>query len=381
MHMETSQNHTAEPASGLLNWLRFSRGPQFPDEGEDLGEEFVSESDETNVSGDPRVELLNRVGDFLLDNLLAISAENLTAAHSICSGSDPQLAQKARCRARSKQPITQEWLDSVVSGQGEATTNEQYHDMMDRLETDLEAFAETTKGAYCSSAAYGAHLARHASELVNLPPADTLVAEIANLTKTMLERTRRVEEEMRRSETEAAGLRRSLAAARHDAELDHLTQLPNRRAFEGILAKQSEEAKKTGCPLSLAFCDIDHFKRVNDLHGHGAGDRVIRAVADALSRTSGDTCHVARHGGEEFVMLFVGLTAVEAKQKLDGVRERLARRNFVNRETKQPIGSITFSGGVVDVIGFTDPRDALAAADGALYHAKGAGRNRILLAS
>ncbi|WP_114521723.1 GGDEF domain-containing protein [Altererythrobacter sp. ZODW24] len=380
--MEPSQTQAPAPAIGLLNWLRFSREEAFADDPSELDEVVAAcEEDSPAAAVDPRADLLTRIGDFLLDNELAISAENLAASHSIFSGSDPQLAQKVRYRARSKQPITQEWLSKTVSGQDESTTTEQYHDMMDRLETDLDAFAETTKGAYCSSAAYGAHLARHASELENLPPADTIVAEIAHLTKTMLERTRRVEDEMRRSESEAASLRRSLAAARQDAELDYLTQLPNRRAFEGILTKQSEEAKKVARPLSLAFCDIDNFKLVNDVHGHEAGDRVIRAVADVLSRGSGNTCHVARHGGEEFVMLFVGLTASEAKAQLDGIREKLARRHFVNRDTEQPIGQVTFSGGVADVAAFDDPRDALAAADSALYFAKDEGRNRICLAS
>src|SRR3546814_2782479 len=92
------------------------------------------------------------------------------------------------------------------------------------------------------------------------------------------------------------------------------------------------------------FCDIDEFKKVNDLHGHEAGDRVIKAIADTLARISNDQCHVARHGGEEFVMLFRGLTPTEAAAKLDDAREALADRRLINRQTDQPFGQITFSG-------------------------------------
>src|SRR3546814_7739934 len=97
-------------------------------------------------------------------------------------------------------------------------------------------------------------------------------------------------------------LRRSLERAKRDAELDYLTGLPNRRAFELLLDRHHKEARAALEPLSVAFCDIDEFKKVNDLHGHEAGDRVIKAIADTLARISNDHCHVARHGGEEVVM-------------------------------------------------------------------------------
>ncbi|MBL0916761.1 MAG: GGDEF domain-containing protein [Sphingopyxis sp.] len=197
----------------------------------------------------------------------------------------------------------------------------------------------------------------------------------------MLERTRHAEEEMRKSEDEARSLRRSLARAKRDAEVDYLTGLPNRRAFEVLLERHYEEARAACEPLSVAFCDIDKFKEVNDTHGHEAGDRVIKLIADTLAHISDDHCHVARHGGEEFVMLFRGLPPSEAAKKLDQARESLANRRLINRKTDEPFGQITFSGGVADVFGFGDARAALKAADDALYRAKESGRNRIELAT
>src|SRR3546814_3575432 len=85
-------------------------------------------------------------------------------------------------------------------------------------------------------------------------------------------------------------LRRSLERAKRDAELDYLTGLPNRRAFELLLDRHHKEARAALEPLSVAFCDIDEFKKVNDLHGHEAGDRVIKAIADTLARISNDQC-------------------------------------------------------------------------------------------
>ena len=197
----------------------------------------------------------------------------------------------------------------------------------------------------------------------------------------MVSRTEIFAAEMKRSEDEAQALRRELDKARHDAEIDHLTGLPNRRAFEAALDRHYREARQEADHLCVAFCDIDHFKRVNDTHGHDTGDRVIKAIGEALARISDDTCHVARHGGEEFVMLFRGKTTQEAWEKLDAVRENFGSRQFVNRANDNPIGKITFSGGIADVFAHKNPRDALKAADEALYEAKSGGRNQIVLSS
>src|SRR3546814_10453846 len=90
---------------------------------------------------------------------------------------------------------------------------------------------------------------------------------------------------------------RSLEQARREAEIDHMTGLPNRRAFETVLEREYRDARASFDPLTVAFCDIDHFKRINDTHGHDAGDRVIRLIAEMLATISDDNCHVARHGG------------------------------------------------------------------------------------
>ena len=252
--------------------------------------------------------------------------------------------------------------------------------MVARLESNLETFQTNTKAARNATSEYGTKLEAHVSDLQDVQKAGELVSHLADIAKVMLERTRHAEEEMRKSEDEARGLRRSLARAKRDAEIDFLTGLPNRRAFEVLLERHYEEARAAIEPLSVAFCDIDEFKKVNDTHGHEAGDRVIKLIADTLARISDDHCHVARHGGEEFVMLFRGLPPSEAAKRLDEARESLSERRLINRKTDQPFGQITFSGGVADVFGFGDSRAALKAADEALYRAKESGRNRIELA-
>ena len=107
---------------------------------------------------------------------------------------------------------------------------------------------------------------------------------------------------------------------------------------------------------------------------------MLKVVAETLSRISDSRCHVARHGGEEFAVLFRALTLEKAWDRLDHAREEIAERRLVNRATDMPFGRVTFSGGIADVFAYSSRSDALRAADEALYAAKQSGRNRILLA-
>ena len=325
-----------------------------------------------------RQDMMERITDFLISHDLDITPKNLLRAHAAYSGADLNLARKISERETAGEAINQEWLDAVAPDEdAEHDKRGEMDRLVGKLESSIESFTHTTRSARTAAADYGDELARHAESIDESQATGKMLTSLAELTKAMLDRTRQVEEDMKRSEREADSLRKSLAKAQREAEIDHLTGLPNRRAFEGLLETHYREAQKEIEPLSVAFCDIDHFKKVNDSHGHDTGDRVIQAIGQALARVSNEKCHVARQGGEEFVMLFRGLNKRESQAKLDEVREAMATRHFVNRTTDEPIGQITFSGGVADVFAYADPRAALKAADEALYRAKQGGRNRI----
>ena len=120
---------------------------------------------------------------------------------------------------------------------------------------------------------------------------------------------------------------------------------------------------------------------VNDLHGHDTGDKVICVVAKSLAKVTGDRCFVARHGGEEFAILFKDRTLQEAFQLFDEAREALAARRMRNRKTGALVGPVTISGGLTLVREGVSPSELLREADQALYQAKREGRNRIIAAT
>jgi diguanylate cyclase len=324
-----------------------------------------------------RAALIDQIGDFLLRHELAISAENLTRAHGIVTGINRSLAGKARSLENAGEPITQAWLDeNQPHDRGSHQTATELDELAKSMEVSITRFGESSRTAQAAASSYGRDLERHVEAVEDNANTEDVIANLTQIARAMLDRTRAMEEEMRVSELESRQLRRSLEKARHDATVDHLTGLPNRRAFEEVFAEEKLAAQNELEPLCVAICDIDFFKKVNDTHGHETGDRVIRAVGQALDRIS-DRCHVARHGGEEFALLFRGLDVEGACGALNDARERFAARHFVDKISGNAIGGVTFSGGVVNVFAYENMSDALRAADEALYRAKEAGRNRI----
>lgn len=330
---------------------------------------------ETRAHG-ARRELLERIGDFVTRHDLDVTAANMAAICGALSGSSPELASALVQREAAGEPIDQTWLDTIArldpDGHSRIAALET---LSDKLEYTLSRFAQTAREAQSETSD---HRGAIGGQIAALAGPDGL-AQVLDLSRAMLARIEQVEAAMARSEVEIDRLRENLAQARSEADVDHLTRLPNRRAFERQLVTAAIEARAKSQPLSIAFCDVDNFKQVNDRHGHAAGDRVLCALATSFREMAGDSCFTARHGGEEFVLLFYGLDKEAAKARLDAIRRAQAARMLMNRDTGQPFGKITFSGGVAQVTADADTRGALARADAALYRAKQLGRNRVEL--
>ncbi|MGW8391395.1 GGDEF domain-containing protein [Pseudoduganella sp. HUAS MS19] len=160
------------------------------------------------------------------------------------------------------------------------------------------------------------------------------------------------------------------------SEVDSLSGLLNRRKLMSVLAEHFDTFERYGTPMAMLIFDIDHFKRVNDEHGHLAGDVVIKTTADVCQRELRATDAPARLGGDEFVVLMPHTSCEQAAPIAERLRLRIA-------ETLQALGSIgdavTISGGLACFrAGDGSCEDVLKRGDDALYQAKRAGRNRIV---
>ena len=357
--------------SGLLGWLGF--GARSP------GAELASAELSPPVANTTQSQLSD-IGRFLNSHGLDLTTASLTVAWTYLSRSDENLVLALDRRIKSGRMITLEWLGDILERRDVSDEACELRELMQRLETSVEEFSKSTREAHGAASEYHSALSGQISELEQVAKASAVITEMAQIGKAMLRRTHEVERQMLRSSAQTRALKRRLDEARRCSEEDHLTGLPNRRAFEAVFDSEYSAAREAREQLCVVFCDIDHFKRINDDHGHEAGDRVLRLVAEMLAQVSDDRCHVARHGGEEFVVLLRGQSPQQALDRLDKVRSELAQRRLVNRANDSPFGQVTFSAGVAEVFAYPDPRAALQAADAALYRAKQEGRNRILLA-
>ena len=191
----------------------------------------------------------------------------------------------------------------------------------------------------------------------------TLLAQLrtqqAELERRVAERTRELEE---------ANVRLAQLAT-----VDSLSGVANRRKFDETLVAEVARSLRYARPLSLILADIDGFKRINDTHGHAAGDEVLRAFAQLLDENARSSDLVARYGGEEFAVLMPETAAEDALE----LAERL--RRAIEKSTFAAAGSVTCSFGVASLLPEGTAAELVEAADRALYQAKQEGRNRAVL--
>lgn len=200
-------------------------------------------------------------------------------------------------------------------------------------------------------------LAARAVDGANLPPAD--YDAFMDAAAAFVGQVRRLE--------------RAFTAAFSD--VDPLTGVLNRQAMGRELEREQARALRTGRPCAMAIADLDHFKAINDRHGHAAGDRVLAAAAELFASSLRAYDTVYRYGGEEFLFCLPEASLETARQILDRILDTLAARAIALADGTTI--SVTCSFGVAAVAPETTLDDVLARADQALYAAKQRGRARV----
>jgi diguanylate cyclase (GGDEF)-like protein len=155
---------------------------------------------------------------------------------------------------------------------------------------------------------------------------------------------------------------------------DPLTQVANRAEFDRVHEMFIVAHQQQAVPCSLMMCDLDHFKRVNDVYGHQAGDDAIKSVASLLKSNSRPGDLVARYGGEEFVMLFADCDNATASRRAEQIRKSLSQISQPRLDGR----TVTASFGVTEIQPGDTPETMLRRADRALLEAKGKGRNCVV---
>ena len=201
----------------------------------------------------------------------------------------------------------------------------------------------------------------------------TLTASAFSFQQAIQHSRREINETRQRLQHMEIELQRSQAMARTDP----LTGMCNRRGMDEMIAREVARARRTGTPFSIAIIDLDHFKKVNDQYGHHIGDKALVHLAAVAQASLRETDVICRYGGEEFVLVLPGAGADGAQFVAERLRMMVENTPFV-----QDRGKITLrvSAGVADLHSGENAEALLRRADQALFDAKRAGRNRVIVA-
>jgi diguanylate cyclase (GGDEF)-like protein len=200
-----------------------------------------------------------------------------------------------------------------------------------------------------------------------------MVGAMLGVVATLAGQLSRLRERLRRQKID---LSNALDRIQDLATRDELTGLVNRRHMHEMLQLEHQRCVRSGHAFCVAMIDLDHFKRVNDSHGHAAGDAVLRSFAAEARQAIRGSDLIARWGGEEFLLLMIDTRGPLARLGLERLRERVASLRI--RFGEQTL-LVSFSGGIAEHRAGEPLADTIARADQAVYAAKSAGRNKVVL--
>lgn len=269
----------------------------------------------------------------------------------------PEPAAAAVAIASVNSPDTLELVRALLQMMGNANTG---------LHADLTRFSDESSSLL--KQLEGSRDPRSTEELFRAMAASSgwLLGQVDN-TRQELERTR----------GQLDAMHAELERAQALAVSDPLTGLPNRRALDGALAREIARARRQQTSLCLAVLDVDHFKRINDTHGHAVGDRALQHLAVTLKAAVRETDVLARFGGEEFVLVLPDTALVGAEFTMNRLL-RTMQRTPLSHDGNEI--TVAFSAGLAEWQPDEDAEIIVRRADQAMYRAKSAGRGQVMVA-
>lgn len=313
--------------------------------------------------------LFAAIGEFLHAHALSPDPAHYSFAYAALT--DPAMSAAVSRLTDGGVRLSRRDIEQLGGAVASAGAETRAADLVQQTQAQVDGFADLMQKFRQETIGFGRDLEESAAAIQRRPKLGG-IDDLARITGAMVTRVHQAEERLASATAETDALRTKLAEARETARRDTLTGLANRLAFQEAFAQLGP----AGGPICLAVCDVDHFKYLNDRHGHGVGDRVLQAIANGLMTDCAGHL-VARHGGEEFAVLMRGLSLTDAAALLDRARAALSDRRFRDRDSDKPLGHITMSAGVIAVRPGEDIDSALARADQLLYIAKAEGRDRV----
>jgi diguanylate cyclase len=312
----------------------------------------------------------------------AANPAHYTLWYEHCAGLNPELSRVLEARLAAGALLTDEDVWQLHGEHIAAREHRQYEIVRADLHRILRDTADGTKKAEDQSTAIDEAFAHHQERLSS--PAghaavEQTVVDLLNDTSRMRSVAAELSARLQASTAEVNSLTQSLQRAQSEALRDPLTDLRNRRGFDQSAA-DLERQRGNLEHIALLMIDIDHFKAVNDTHGHVLGDKVLRAVAHVLKSNIKGRDVAARVGGEEFAVLLPDTSATGAVALARQICALVSHGRIKRAAGDGTIGQVTLSIGVAVARGGESLESLMERADAALYEAKRTGRARVHVA-
>lgn len=279
-------------------------------------------------------------------------------------------------KAAFSEEIIRQLFNQYIAGGKETVTTlvrdelkKVFAEIIDEIQTTNQQFSKSENNLETINQSLGPSLSEaDVKKVVN-----QIKGEIKNLEST----SGSFKEQLQQATHEIDQLKIKMERYRKEAIKDPLTRLDNRRGFEKGLENAIARANTAETSLCLITADIDHFKKVNDTHGHLVGDNVLRMVAAAIKDSIKGKDLAARVGGEEFAILLPDTPFDGAMKLADNMRLTFERLDLKKKNTGESVGKVTLSFGVTIYKKAEDAEDFVNRADEALYQSKNTGRNKV----
>lgn len=315
--------------------------------------------------------------ELLMAHGLFPSPLHYSVAYEYLHGDQTELIQFLDGHLKAGKPLDAILLGDLYEKHISTARHKQFQGMRNNLHDILQSLLHTISETSENNEEYQRDLENHVQKLGSQPDKASLqqiAADMMSAAMAVQFQNGKLQTHLVEAHKETEQLREELEAQRREAMVDPLTGLFNRRAMDHHLEFLWEEDKN----LSVLVMDIDHFKHINDSYGHAIGDIVIRNVADAVRKCIRGEDIAVRYGGEEFLVILPNTGLDGAITVAETIRKRIEALRLVRKTDNFALAPFTISLGVARRRGDDDRDTLFDRADKALYHAKSAGRNRVI---
>ena len=304
--------------------------------------------------------------------------DNFEVWYAYYAGADAELSRQLEVLANEPDGFDSEFFASIKQSYLGGDARNLLRLASEGAEAIIADIARALDEASTDARDYGDRLADVQARIDELDPEATrlLIARLAQETQELQARNARLEQELQTASENVEILSRRLDEARRASQIDGLTDLPNRRAFDQGFEAEIERALADDTPLTLLVGDIDHFKSFNDRFGHRVGDEVLKLVGRVFMALVKGRDLPARYGGEEFAALLPQTDIEGGLAVAEQIRAAIAGKTLKSARTGRNYGNVTMSFGCAALARHETAAGLMERADRALYEAKRTGRNR-----